>query len=102
MKALVSTLIVVVGLLACGPAFASSQEGPPKVTLVLKEKMSCRQIKKLVKEHRLFVHCDPQQRTARAFTAAYLGGENMETVLRQVASLPKVELATPAVRYTVN
>ena len=101
MRSLVS-LFIVVGLLASGPAFASSQEGPPKVTIVMKEKVSCRQIKKLVKEHRLFVHCDPEQRTARAYTAAYLGDGSMDSVLRQVAALPNIELAAPAVRYTVN
>ena len=68
---------------------------PARVTVVLKEKMSCREVKKLLRIDRLFVQCNAKKPMARAWAAHYFGKESVKEVIREITGYTKVETASP-------
>ncbi len=66
---------------------------PARLAVMLKEKMSCREVKRLLRIERLFIQCDAKQPMARNWTAHYFGKESLPEVLRELSLYEKVERA---------
>jgi hypothetical protein len=82
----------VLGLFLTHTAWATF---PPQVALTLKEKTSCREAKKIGRNHRLFVHCDAKDHLAKVYSADYLGKGSLASVIYELAKNSKVEGAVP-------
>lgn len=67
---------------------------PTRMTVVLKEKMSCREVKKLIRIDRFFVQCNAKKSMARAWAAHYFGNEPVNDVIRELSAYAKVETAS--------
>lgn len=82
--------LLVLCLVLSTNAFAGA---PTRLAVMLKEKMSCREVKKLLRIERLFIQCDTKRPMGRAWTAHYFGSEPLIEVLRELSLVEKVEKA---------
>lgn len=80
-------------LLSMLVASTSHASAPARVTVVLKEKMSCREVKKLFQIERLFVQCNAKKTFARAWAAHYFGKDGVDELIKKIESYTKVETA---------
>jgi len=66
---------------------------PTRLAVMLKEKMSCREVKRMLRVERLFIQCDAKRPIGRAWTAHYFGNEPVAEVVRELSLFEKVEKA---------
>ena len=82
--------LLIVFLVLSPSAYAGA---PTRLAVMLKEKMSCREVKRLLRIERLFIQCDTKRPIARSWTAHYFGSEPVIEVLRELSMFSKVEKA---------
>jgi hypothetical protein len=63
---------------------------PPKLNVRFKEKMSCRDAKKLLRPKRLFVSCQTNSLRSIAYSADYFGREPLQKVISGLSANGKV------------
>ncbi len=64
---------------------------PQTVNVQLREKMSCREIKRLFKKERLHIHCDSKNGLLQSFSADYFGKGSLENVIKELSLEARVD-----------
>jgi hypothetical protein len=70
---------------------AATAAFPSRVTVHLKAKMSCRDVKKMLRPSRLYVHCQTNTVRADAYAADYFGLEPLDKLFTAFSGHEKVE-----------
>ena len=92
---LVPVLMLIAAVLGLSASSAPASNFPQKVSLILRQKVSCRDAKRLVKRNRLFVHCSASDHFSNKFEADYLGNAPLNEVLAAISTYDKIQAAVP-------
>lgn len=78
-------------LLVFGFSVTTLASFPSRVTVQLKNKMSCRDVRKLLKPSHLYVNCQLNSMRTSEYSAEYLGQQPLPKVIAELSSNAKVQ-----------